>query len=197
MTSVLIVYGSRHGATKGIAEFIGETLRADGIDAVVESADHIHTVTDVDAFVVGSAIYMGSWLKEPIEFLERHRELLATRPVWLFSSGPLKGSSKEAPGTDPLEAALGPTEGPGSGGHRRIAELETAIGVRGHRAFYGAFDPTDPPKAMSERLVRMMPGSKGILPPGDFRDWEAVDTWGHEIAAELKRTEELVGAAQP
>src|SRR5262245_50340447 len=159
MTSVLIAYGSRHGATKGIAEFIGEVLRADGVDAVVESADRVHGVADVDAFVVGSAIYMGSWLKEPIEFLERHRDFLATMPVWLFSSGPLKGSSKEGPGTDPLESALGPVEGPGSGGHRRIAELEQAIGVREHRAFYGAFDPSDPPKAMSERLVRLMPGS--------------------------------------
>lgn len=187
MTRVLITYGSRHGATKGIAEFIGEALRAGHLDGVVEPAESVHDVTNVDAFVVGSAIYMGSWLKEPIEFLERHRDLLATKPVWLFSSGPLKGSSKEEAGADPLESALGPMEGPGSGGHRRIAELEKAIGVRGHVAFYGAFDPKDPPKAMSERFVRMMPGSKGILPPGDFRDWDAVDAWAHEIATALTK----------
>jgi menaquinone-dependent protoporphyrinogen oxidase len=197
MTSMLVVYGTRHGATRGIAEFIGEVLRADGIDAAVEPADRVRTVTDVDAFIVGSAIYMGSWLNEPIEFLERHRDLLATKPVWLFSSGPLKGSTKESEGTDPLESALGPLEGPGSGGHRRISELETAIGARGHRAFYGAFDPTDPPKAMSERFVRMMPGSKGILPPGDFRDWDAVDAWAHEIAATLRFSAELEGATLP
>ena len=87
---------------------------------------------------------------------------------------------------DLLESALGPAEGPGSGGRRRIAELEATIGVREHRVFYGAFDPTDPPRAMSERFVRMMPGSKGILPPGDFRDWENVDAWAREIAAALK-----------
>jgi menaquinone-dependent protoporphyrinogen oxidase len=196
MTSVLIAYGSRHGATKGIAEFIGEALRAQGLDAVVEPAERVHTVTNVDAFVVGSAIYMGSWLNEPIDFLERHRELLATKPVWLFSSGPLKGSTKNLE-ADPLESALGPMEGPGSGGHRRIAELETGIGAREHRAFYGAFDPKDPPKAMSERFVRMMPGSKGILPPGDFRDWEAVDAWAHEIAGSLKLEAEPLGATLP
>ena len=197
MTSVLIAYGSRHGATKGIAEFIGEALRAQGLHTIIEPADRVHAVTDIDAFVVGSAIYMGSWLSEPIEFLERHRDLLATKPVWLFSSGPLKGSSKETADADPLESALGPTEGPGSGGHRRIAGLEAAIGARGHRAFYGAFDPADPPKAMSERFVRMMPGSKGILPPGDFRDWEAVDAWAHEIAADLTLAQELQGVALP
>lgn len=196
MTSVLIAYGSRHGATRGIAEFIGEVLRAEGIEAAAEPAEEVRSVTAIDAFVVGSAIYMGSWLKEPIEFLERHRDLLATKPVWLFSSGPLKGSSKDDE-ADPLGSALGPVEGPGSGGHRRIAELEASIGAREHRAFYGAFDPADPPKTISERFVRMMPGSKGILPPGDYRDWDAVDAWAHEIATEVQRTAEPLGAALP
>jgi len=186
MTRVRIVYGSRHGATRGIAERIGEVLEHEGIDAMVDAADRVSIIEDIDAYVVGSGVYMGSWLKEPVEFLEREQTLLATRPVWFFSSGPLKGSTKNEADKDPVESALGPSEGPGSGGRRRIAELATAIGVREHRVFYGAFDPTDPPKVMSERLVRMMPGSKGILPPGDFRDWENVESWAREIAAALK-----------
>ena len=39
---------------------------------------------------------------------------------------------------------------------------------------------------MSERLIRLMPGSKGLLPHGDFRDWDAVDAWAREIAASLR-----------
>jgi menaquinone-dependent protoporphyrinogen oxidase len=38
---------------------------------------------------------------------------------------------------------------------------------------------------MSERLVRMMPASKGLLPAGDFRDWDAIEAWAREIAATL------------
>jgi menaquinone-dependent protoporphyrinogen oxidase len=41
---------------------------------------------------------------------------------------------------------------------------------------------------MSERLVRMMPAAKGVLPPGDFRDWEAIDAWAREIATALVAT---------
>jgi menaquinone-dependent protoporphyrinogen oxidase len=186
MTRVLIAYGSRHGATRGIAGRIARVLEFEGIDSIVRPADSIGIIEVVDAFVVGSAIYMGSWLKEPLEFLEREQRLLASKPTWLFSSGPLQGSTKTEPGTDPIESALGPSEGPGSGGRRRIAELERSIGARGHRVFYGAFDPTDPPKAMSERFVRMMPGSKGILPPGDFRDWADIDAWAREIAVALQ-----------
>lgn len=41
---VLVAYGSKVGATAGIAEEIGRTLRDDGFDAVVPQAD---AVTDV------------------------------------------------------------------------------------------------------------------------------------------------------
>jgi menaquinone-dependent protoporphyrinogen oxidase len=185
MTSVLVVYGSRHGGTRGIAERIGEVLTAAGLQAAVSPADRVRTVADIDAFVIGSGVYMGSWLKEPIEFIEREAAILSTHPVWLFSSGPLKGSIAEKPGVDPLEAALGPEAGPGSGGRKKVAELSAAIAPRGHAVFFGAFDPSDPPKGMSERFVRMMPGSKGLLPPGDYRDWNAIEAWANVIAAAL------------
>jgi menaquinone-dependent protoporphyrinogen oxidase len=48
------------------------------------------------------------------------------------------------------------------------------------------FDPSDPPKAVSERLLRMMPRSDRLLPPGDFRDWFAIEAWAREIGRSLK-----------
>jgi len=184
MATVLVVYGSRHGGTRGIAERIGEVLRTEGLEADVAAADQVADLSAADAFVVGSGVYMGSWLKEPIDFIKRNEATLAARPLWLFSSGPLPGSSAKKSG-NPLEDALGPADGPGSGGRKKIAELSAATNARDHRVFLGAFDPDDPPRAMSERLVRMMPASKGLLPPGDFRDWDAIEAWAREIAATL------------
>ena len=186
MTKVFVVYGSRHGGTSGIAERIGTVLRADGLEAEVAAADHARDIDDVDAFIVGSGVYMGSWLDEPLDFLKRYQATLATRPVWLFSSGPLRGSTAAKDGADPIADALGPQDGPGSGGRKKIVELEAVIRPRDHRVFYGAFDPKDPPKAMSERLVRMMPAFKGVLPAGDFRDWDEIEAWAHEIATFLR-----------
>lgn len=185
MTKVLVAYGSRHGGTRGIAERIGEILRTEGLKAVVEAADRAEDVATADAIVVGSGVYMGSWLNEPLDFMRRNQQALAARPTWIFSSGPLPGSSKEAPDTDPVTNALGPADGPGSGGRKKVEELSAAIHPRDHRVFLGAFDPNDAPKAMSERFVRMMPAAKKILPAGDFRDWEAIETWAREIAATL------------
>lgn len=187
MTRALVVHASRHGGTTGIAERIAEVLRTSGVDATLAPAADMLDPEPFDACVIGGGVYMGSWVKEGTEYLERYAPMLAARPVWLFSSGPLLGSTKESkdPAVDPIENALGPAEGPGSGGRRRIEELAARIHPRGHRVFAGAFDPKDPPKSMSERLVRMMPASKGVLPPGDFREWPAIEAWAREIATAL------------
>jgi menaquinone-dependent protoporphyrinogen oxidase len=187
MTKVLVVYGSRHGATEGIARRIGEVLRAEGLAAPVVSADTVadEDVRDADGFVVGSAVYLGRWLKEPTEFLENHPSRLRARPVWLFSSGPLPGSTASKDPNDPLTDALGPEAGPGSGGRKKIEELAASIGAREHRVFFGRYDPDAPPRSFPERIVRMLPMAKGVLPHGDFRNWPDIEAWASEIAAAM------------
>lgn len=187
MPSVQVVYASRHGGTAGIAKRIAEVLESEGADVVVADAAERPDPSAFDGYVVGSGVYLGSWLKEGTEFLERNRSTLATRPVWLFSSGPLPGSSKASDTTDPLDLALGPAEGPGSGGHKKIAALSAAIQPRDHRVFLGAFNPNDPPKSMRERLVRLLPASKQLLPEGDFREWDAIDAWANTLAVVVRR----------
>jgi menaquinone-dependent protoporphyrinogen oxidase len=193
MTKVLVVYASRHGGTRGIAERIGDVLRTEGLEADVASADQVAGVGKADAVVVGSGVYMGCWLKEAVEFVKRNEATLAARPLWLFSSGPIPDSSKnKGQSLDSVTAALGPEEGVGSGGHKKIAAISAATHPKEHRVFLGRYDPTDPPKTMPERFVRLMPGAKSILPSGDFRDWDAIEAWAHSIAAIL--TAELVPA---
>ena len=185
MTKVLVVYGSRHGGTRGIAERIGDVLRTEGLEAVVAAADEARDVQAADAVVIGSGVYMGSWLNEPLDFMRRNQDALAARPTWLFSSGPLVGSTKSTPGADAVTDALGPADGPGSGGRKKVEALSATIHPRDHRVFFGAFDPKDPPKSISERVVRMMPAAKNMLPPGDFRDWEAIEAWARQIGTTL------------
>jgi menaquinone-dependent protoporphyrinogen oxidase len=63
--------------------------------------------------------------------------------------------------------------------------LAAAIGARDHHVFLGAFDPTDPPKSLPERVVRLLPTASRILPTGDFRDWDAIEAWARDIAKAL------------
>jgi flavodoxin len=87
--SVLVVYASKHGATKGIAERIAETLTAAGQEAEARPVRAAGELAGHEAVVVGSAVYMRHWMEEACEFVRRNRTPLADRPVWLFSSGPL------------------------------------------------------------------------------------------------------------
>jgi menaquinone-dependent protoporphyrinogen oxidase len=187
MTRIQVVYASRHGGTAGIAQRIAEVLRNEGNEVVVANAADQPDPSGFDAYVIGSGVQIGSWHKEGTEFLERNQATLATKPAWLFSSGPLGGSSMTTETEDRLELALGPQEGPGSGGRKRIEALSAAIHPRAHRVFYGAFDPKDPPKSMQERVVRLMPAAKRALQTGDFREWDAIEAWAREIAGRMAK----------
>src|SRR6187399_2781203 len=104
MKKVLVVYASRHGATREIAQRIGDVLRTEGLDVDVAPADRASGVGAADA--VGSAVYMGTWAKEAVEFVKRNQFRLAEMPLWLFSSGPLPRSSEQNdPSADAMEEA--------------------------------------------------------------------------------------------
>ncbi len=102
--TVLVAYASRHGATAGIAERIAEGLRAAGLTAEARSVNDIRDLSPYDAFVVGSAAYMFHWLKKATAFVKRNKAVLAERPVWLFSSGPLGTDLVDEDGRDIFEA---------------------------------------------------------------------------------------------
>jgi len=174
--NVLVAYATRHGATKGIAERIAARLGASGVEATAQSVIALRDVSTFDAFVVGSAAYMFHWLKEGTAFVRRNRAVLGSRPLWLFSSGPLGTDLTDPQGRDIFEATV-PQE---------IPDLRETLHARGHQVFFGALDLSQPPKGFAERFTRMMPAAKASLPQGDFRDWDRVDAWADEIAADLK-----------
>jgi menaquinone-dependent protoporphyrinogen oxidase len=183
MPRIQVVYASRHGGTQGIAECIGEALQDCGTEAVVVDAATRPDATGFDGYVIGSGVYMGAWLRDGLEYLERNRATLADKPVWLFSSGPLPTAVPRS--TDPIENALGPLEGPGSGGRKKVQALAKQIHARDHRVFDGAYNPDATPTNLIERVVRAVPAIKKVLPAGDFRPWPQIDTWARRIATHM------------
>ena len=166
----LVLYASHYGSTKGIAERIGANLREQGLDVTVastgEDGDRVG-LESFDAYVVGSAVHAGHWLKPAVEFVGNHKAPLAARPAWLFSSGPIGEKYVHEPQPDPAE----------------IAELRQVLDVRDHVVFAGAFDPTTADLTKGNWLERQV--SKRFLPVGDFRDWPEIDAWANRIAREL------------
>src|SRR4051794_34970520 len=87
--TVLVTAASRHGATQEIAEAIANGLTERGVDASAMPVENVANPGDYDAYVIGSAVYMGRWLKPAREFVQANTDTLREAPVWLFSSGPL------------------------------------------------------------------------------------------------------------
>ena len=129
--SILVVYASKHGATEEIAERIAESLKAEGQDADARPVQEAGDLSRYEGFVVGSAAYVGRWLKDAVAFVKSNKDLLAQKPVWLFSSGPLGTEATDAKGAD-LRTAAEPKE---------LPEFEEAIHPREHRVFFGVLDP--------------------------------------------------------
>ena len=171
---ILVAYASRHGATQGIAERITEVLTASGHDAEARPVKDVADLARYDAYVIGSAVYMFHWLKDMTRFLRRNGPLLADRPLWLFSSGPLGTEMTDAKGRDVLEVSAA----------KEAVELEAAIHPRGHVMFSGAYF-RGKPVGLAERFVEKMPAARDAMQEGDFRDWQAIEAWAADIAREL------------
>ena len=170
---VLVVYASKYGSTRGIAERIARTLNESGQQAAAVPVAAAGPLDGYDAFVIGSAAYMFSWLKEATDFVRRNSALLSTKPVWLFSSGPLGTETRDAQGRDMRESAV----------PKQIAELSAAIHPREQRVFFGAFDHTR--LNFQHRMIYTLPATKKLLVEGDFRDWDEIDSWAKGIASAL------------
>jgi menaquinone-dependent protoporphyrinogen oxidase len=161
---ILVTAASKHGATMEMASAIGRALTEAGLEVEVKPMHDLFGVAGWNAVVLGSAVYMGRWLPEATEFMEKHTVELQARPVWLFSSGPV-GSPDPKPDGDPMG----------------ISELVAAVRARGHRTFAGRLDRGQ--LGIGEKLVV----SAVRAPDGDFRDWEALTAWAHGIAGQLKK----------
>jgi menaquinone-dependent protoporphyrinogen oxidase len=88
MKNILVAYASKYGSTAEIAEKIGEALRKEKLEVSVLATNEVRDVSKYDAVIVGSGVYAGHWLKDAVTFLENNEKGLATKPVWIFSSGP-------------------------------------------------------------------------------------------------------------
>lgn len=158
---VLVAYATKLGSTGEIAETIAQLLRDGGHRALALHARDVGSLDDWDAVILGSAVYAAHWQKDARRFIERFREDLTARPLWLFSGGPL--DRRLARADQPITPYA--------------AEITAGLGARAHRTFGGRLAPdaaVDPQVLQTHRI-------------GDFRDWQAIVEYAYRIGRELDR----------
>jgi menaquinone-dependent protoporphyrinogen oxidase len=165
---VLVSAASMYGSTSDIAQVIAQVLVEQGLAVTVREPVDVQSIDDYDAVIIGSAVYMSHWLDPAKDLVNRCLEPLRTRPVWLFSSGPV-GNPVSKPA---LAMAKDPIE---------IAGLRIATHARDHRMFTGKLDRRILSHAQQASLL-MFHGLEG-----DFRDWAEIRQWASGIAEQLTR----------
>ena len=164
---LLVAYGSRCGSTGGVAESIGQVLSTAGATVDVRLVKDVKDLSLYQAVMVGSAIRMGKWLPEAVEFVKTHQDRLSRVPVAYFAvclamkEDTVENRRKALGYLDPVL--------------KQFSQVKPVdIGL-----FAGAVDYKKLSFAYS--LILQVMGA----PEGDFRNWEAIQTWAAGVGPAL------------
>jgi menaquinone-dependent protoporphyrinogen oxidase len=158
---VLVCAASKYGATAEIARAVADVLAERGCQVTVLPPQEVGAVEEFDAVVLGSAVYMGQWMKPARQLAERSAAALSARPVWLFSSGPAGEPAK--PADNPVD----------------VTKILRATHARDHQIFAGKLARKHlsfPDRAMVSAIR---------VQEGDFRNWAQIRAWAADVADTL------------
>jgi menaquinone-dependent protoporphyrinogen oxidase len=166
---VLVAYETAHGSTAETAERIAQVLRDRGAEVDVMRCRKVGSLEGYDAFVVGSPIWAGKWLKPARRFVVRHEGTLSSRPTAYFCAS---GAASREEGRADVERQIFPKL-------RNYAEGVEPVAIGN---FAGVIN--FPAYGLLLRLVmRAISKSQGAATSGyhDMRDWEQIEAWASEV----------------
>ncbi len=160
---VLVTYATRLGSTVDVADDIALILTNNGFTVTTKPINDVSSVTNYDAVVIGSAIRVGQWLPEAVKFVKEHHEALAQKPVAYFLvCMTLQEDTPENRAT--VRGYLDPVL-------KAIPDVQpVSMGM-----FAGAFEREGAP------FVARMLANMVKLPNGDYRNYEQIGHWAHDI----------------
>lgn len=156
----LVIWGSKHGGTEGIAEAIADVLAKHGHDVVAVSARDAPSPHGFDAAIIGGSLYANRWHRDARRYVDQHLAALRRIPTWLFSSGPLDESADRG--------ETSPT--------RELRALVARTGAVEHVMFGGRLD-----EAATGFIASRMAKDHG----GDWRNPARIDAWAEALAHDL------------
>lgn len=167
MNKVLVTYSSGTGATVGVAEAIGETLRERGAAVDVLAMNQVRDLTQYDAVVAGSGIRNKRWLPEAMEFVSRNRATLAQKPFAAFLVC-ITMAMRDQRQARPFVSEF-------------MAPVRALVRPVSEGLFAGVLDISKVP-SWSARLQFRLSVMMGVWTEGDHRDWNAIRAWAESVS---------------
>jgi len=159
---ILITFATRTGSTKGVAEFIGDTLRLLGELVDVKPMQTVTGLAEYKAVVAGSAIQAGKWLPEAIEFMKMNREELLRKPIAIFLVCMTLAMPKGEEYRPTISGWLEPVR-------KMVSPVSEGL-------FTGNLDIKRIPNWGDRQKFRLSVWFK-VWKEGDHRDWNVIHVW--------------------
>jgi menaquinone-dependent protoporphyrinogen oxidase len=177
--TVAIVYGTDHGQTAKVAEFIAQTLRQEELDVDVIDGHVLpstFSISSYDAVIVGASVHSGRFQSYISKFVKNHVDEIQRKPSAFFSVSMTEADPvAHARAMNPINRFLRNT-----GWH---PDMVTSIA--GSMAY------------LSRRwLMRViyrripLPDKRESDPSYEYTDWDAVDRFAREFAV-IVRSKQL------
>jgi menaquinone-dependent protoporphyrinogen oxidase len=166
MKKALVVYGTKSGCSAGVAQRIGKTLAATGLEVQIAPAESAGKAADYHAVIVGSGVRMGQWHESTRAWVAANAEALRANPPAFFTVGMTLASEPNA--TDKVRAFT-----------------DTLLAETGVKPVdIGVFAGWNTGEGFS--LVERAILGAMKTPKGDFRDWAAIEAWTDHVAPQLQ-----------
>ena len=163
---LLVTYATRAGSTPEIAAAIGETLAARGFSVEVKPVKTNPPLAGYGAVILGSAIRIGNWLPEMVDFIKKNQAALAQMPLAMFTVHMLNLGEDEASRAARV-AYTAPI-------HQLLTPVDEVF-------FAGKIDYAT--LSFFDRLMAMAVEKQTGAATGDRRDWEQIRAWAEKTLA--------------
>ncbi len=184
---VLIAYGSRYGSTEEISQEIAKVLENQGLEVQIVDLKKTKSkdwppIEPFDGVLVGSGIRIMKWVREPQEFLSKHKGEFPKKKLGIFISSGFASipGNREKAKQDWIEKVM------------------EKVGVKAdlYDAFGGVFDFSQSSRmgGLDKRMLKM--AAKGMSKEfdmkidekgrNDFRDWNQIRSFAEKFAKLVK-----------
>jgi menaquinone-dependent protoporphyrinogen oxidase len=164
--SILVVYATRAGSTKGVAEAVTEELRSSGHTVDLVPVTEASAVNGYQAVVIGSAVNGAQWLPEAVEFVKANQAALNRVPVALFTVHMMNFGN---------EAKYVKRR------HAYLSEVRPLINPVDEAFFGGVAAVSDSDGRFARWIYKRFGGQTG-----DRRDWDAIRAWAGALPAKFE-----------
>ena len=160
---LLVVYASKYGSTKEIAEYIGDVIREGGVDVDVLSVNEVKDMSTYKSVIIGSATRMEKLVADAVKFSKRYKSELSDKKTAYFVVGVTMKEDTDG-NREKARGYLKP-----------LCQIKEPVSVG---LFAGKIDYDK-----IGRFWRMLASrdKTDLMEEGDFRNWDAIREWANGL----------------